>query len=159
MNKPANYWNFNTINAVAQQCKSIAEFRERFMSAYTTAHRLKITKEIFSHMKPRKLPIKKEPIEKRFFKKKKKTKECWDWIACKDSDGYGAFWKNEKKRAVPAHRMSLELADINIPKGLVVDHICKNRGCVNPKHLRLVTPRVNALENTNSICVKFRKKE
>ena len=110
MNKPANYWNFNTINAVAQQCKSIAEFRERFMSAYTTA-------------------------------------------------GYGAFWKNEKKRAVPAHRMSLELADINIPKGLVVDHICKNRGCVNPKHLRLVTPRVNALENTNSICVKFRKKE
>lgn len=47
-----------------------------------------------------------------------------------------------------AHRVAWELANAEeIPAGLYVDHMCRNRRCVNPDHLRVVTPRVNATEN------------
>ena len=75
--------------------------------------------------------------------------ECWEWQAGR-TKGYGRF----KSRSGPqymAHRMSLVLAG-EIPKdGDVTDHICRNKACVNPKHLRFVSQQINATENSIGI--------
>jgi HNH endonuclease len=50
-----------------------------------------------------------------------------------------------------AHRVSFILSGGNLPDGMCVDHVCRNRRCANPHHLRAVTPRANALENSVSL--------
>lgn len=78
--------------------------------------------------------------------------ECWPWIGARNELGYGMFWHDN--RTDRAHRVSLMLAGIEVPNrwttGLVVDHICKNRGCVNPAHLRIVPHRDNSTVNSDS---------
>lgn len=83
-----------------------------------------------------------------FWKKVNKTDGCWDWIGANNGNGYGQF------RRLRAHRISFQLAHGSIPAGYVVDHICRNRSCVNPCHLRLVTLRINTLENSESLTAK-----
>lgn len=73
----------------------------------------------------------------RFFSKVKKTNNCWEWTASKDRDGYGKFSVNHK--SIKAHRFSYELLKGDIPTALQIDHLCRNRGCVNPEHLEAVT--------------------
>lgn len=67
--------------------------------------------------------------------------ECWEWIGYKRK-GYGRFRGNNKKQ-ISAHRFSYEMHNKKIPEGLVIDHICCNRGCVNPSHLQIVTSEQN----------------
>ena len=54
--------------------------------------------------------------------------------------GYGHITvRRPKKSAVLAHRVSFEIANGPIPEGLVLDHKCRTKCCVNPTHLRAVT--------------------
>lgn len=68
---------------------------------------------------------------------------CWEWQGNTDEDGYGqVFWEGKSYRA---HRFSYETYVGPIPDGLVLDHLCRNHGCVNPEHVEPVTQRVNVM--------------
>ena len=67
--------------------------------------------------------------------------ECWEWSAHR-RDGYGRF-QAATRTAVGAHRWSWEHFNGPIPAGLVLDHIYRNRACVNPWHLEPVSLREN----------------
>lgn len=71
-----------------------------------------------------------------------KTK-CWVWQRSLDTKGYGSLIVNG--RTLRAHRVSYELFSGHIPRGLDLDHLCRNRACVNPMHLEPVARRENLL--------------
>lgn len=88
--------------------------------------------------------------------KVKKTATCWEWIGCVDtSTGYGRFLLD--KRYVGAHRVSYELFRSYIPEGLQIDHRCRNRKCVNPDHLEIVTCRENLMRGIGVAAINIRK--
>jgi hypothetical protein len=67
--------------------------------------------------------------------------KCWIWTAGIFKSGYGQFRFNDV--SMTAHCVSYWLDGKTIPTGLHIDHICRNRLCVNPRHLRTVTCKQN----------------
>jgi hypothetical protein len=79
--------------------------------------------------------------EERFWAKVDKSGECWEWIGYRDKDGYGRA--PIACISTPAHRASWTFLNGPIPEGKQIDHLCRNRACVKPDHLRIVTPKEN----------------
>ena len=79
---------------------------------------------------------------------------CWEWTGqVPKKRGYG-IWAI----TVVAHRISYELVKGPIPDGLVLDHLCRNRRCVNPDHLEPVTIRENLLRGDNWVASLMKQK-
>ncbi len=68
--------------------------------------------------------------------------ECWLWVGYVRPDGYGEMGGGPGE-VLRAHRFSYEHFVGPIPAGLTIDHLCRVRSCVNPKHLEPVTQREN----------------
>jgi len=68
---------------------------------------------------------------------------CLRWVGALDADGYGRFYFQYKTTG--AHRAAWVLYNGPIPSDRQIDHVCRNRWCVNVGHLELVTPRENVL--------------
>ena len=68
---------------------------------------------------------------------------CWNWELAINSDGYGLSYRDGVHEPKRAHRYVYEQMVGPIPDGLVLDHLCRNRRCVNPDHLEPVTHQAN----------------
>lgn len=74
---------------------------------------------------------------------------CWIYSGDRSREGYGRFYIN--KKAFLAHRVSWKIFHGSLTSGLVIDHICMNKKCINPDHLREVSIRTNVMENSNGL--------
>lgn len=78
---------------------------------------------------------------------------CWRWKGQISNGGYGLMSLTRKghQRMMSAHRVSYMLLVGPIPDGLTLDHLCRNRWCVNPDHLEAVTLQVNMSRGAHAL--------
>lgn len=71
---------------------------------------------------------------------------CWEWKSQIDRHGYGKFRTvlDGTRRTTGAHRAAFLAFKGDIEGDLVIDHLCRNRSCVNPDHLQAVTNQLNS---------------
>lgn len=102
------------------------------------------------------------------FKSKVQPREdgCWDWLGSHfKATGYALFnlkMSDGVWRPTTAHRVAHTIYKGPIPDGLHIDHLCRNRRCVNPDHLEAVPQKVNtargmtpsAIASRTDLCLK-----
>lgn len=83
---------------------------------------------------------------------------CHDWTGSRCSGGYGRVQRTRAGRRVSrqAHRVALAIAGVAMPAGTVVDHLCRNRTCVNPAHLEVTDARTNTLRGVSRVAAFLR---
>lgn len=80
------------------------------------------------------------PLEERIKRHVRQNGDCLEWTGHL-YNGYGRISVGRKTRAI--HRVAYEMVKGPIPDGLVIDHLCRNRACINPDHLEVVTNEEN----------------
>jgi hypothetical protein len=78
---------------------------------------------------------------------------CWLWTRPLTNEGYARLnWKHQDGPNVPGgHRVVLAAIGQPVPMGMVVDHACRNRACINPDHLDVVVQRENVMRSPIAI--------
>ncbi|MFJ4997125.1 HNH endonuclease [Microbacterium sp. NPDC088619] len=71
----------------------------------------------------------------------RKSEGCWEWMGGHNRFGYARMKWNGTGTSV--YRVVWESEHGPVPRGMHVDHMCRNKGCVNPAHLQVVTPKEN----------------
>jgi len=83
--------------------------------------------------------------------------DCWEWTGAKTArtnHGYFNIKLNGNYKSIGAHKVSLMIQNITVPKDMVVMHTCDNGSCVNPAHLKIGTYK----DNTQDMMLKGRAK-
>lgn len=89
------------------------------------------------------LPATADVVRRRLAAKTKRAKNgCHEWTGAVQTRGYGSICIGDGKTAL-AHRVAYFLHHGKIDPSLTLDHLCRNRLCVNPAHLEQVTMREN----------------
>jgi hypothetical protein len=75
--------------------------------------------------------------------------DCWEWRGAISDNGYGTFNipSCTDMGGLLAHRLAYELAIGPIPMNTEIDHLCRNRWCIRPSHLEVVSRRDNVLRS------------
>lgn len=89
----------------------------------------------------------------RFWSKVDPFGDCWEWTASLNAYGYGQFYDGETMRL--AHSFIYRSLVGDYPGDL--DHLCRNRRCVNPDHLEPVTRRENIRRGASHVAVQMRQ--
>jgi hypothetical protein len=85
-----------------------------------------------------------------FWERVTRVDECLIWPT-RRTDGYGTY------RGGYAHRFAYEDRVGPIPDGMTLDHVCRNRSCVNPDHLEPVSMGENTRRGTSPVAANARK--
>jgi hypothetical protein len=135
----------------------IARFadRERECAGLGSVERPTMGKEARAHSKRTSIPGEPKwwrpvtnPIPRFLAKVRIDENGCWEWTAARYPNGYCVFRVGQGETGY-AHRWLYLFFVGEIPEGYVVDHLCRNTGCVNPDHLEPVPQRMNHLRGRN----------
>ena len=90
------------------------------------------------------------PIMQRFWSKIIiQENGCWMWVGTVNWGGYAMLWNGSKM--IKAHRLAYQEIIGSVPKGMELDHLCRNHWCVNPFHLEAVTHQENMRRGTTGL--------
>lgn len=90
----------------------------------------------------------------RFFSKVNVVDNCWEWTDSLQR-GYGYF--KLKGKYCLSHRLSYKLFNGDLDDNLTIDHLCRNRKCVNPEHLEQVTIQENVVRGFGPTAINSKK--
>jgi hypothetical protein len=99
--------------------------------------------------------MRKGTFEERFWSRVS-VGDCWEWTGTVTRKGYGLVKFPDHRRKV-VHRQAWEMLVGPIPDGLDLDHLCRNRKCLNPDHLEPVTRRENLMRGATLARVNAQK--
>lgn len=92
------------------------------------------------------VPVPERVAERAISNVDKQADGCWISRYSTASHGYSQIgWQDSRKRhVVLGHRAAWVSVHGQVPMGMTIDHLCKQRRCVNPDHLRLLPNYENA---------------
>lgn len=96
----------------------------------------------------------------RFWSNVDASGDCWEWTGGRYDNGYGCFSNlrpDTKRRTYLSHRESWRMLVGPLTPGLTIDHLCRNRLCVNPMHLEEVTRGANVLRGFGKTAVAAKR--